>query len=169
MNDKWFLRLKSAGDGLDLDFSERLAVAVFLAITLTALFVKNDDFVTLHMTEHTGADTGTFDVGCAEGNLAVVLDEMHGVERDFVPFIGCQPVDEDLLTFLNFELLTGDGNDCEHIENQKFGEIERPSLKKAGKGTSSLPKNQVGFKFPSRKVICGICHPLAENEKAFRH
>jgi hypothetical protein len=29
-------------------------------------------------------------------------------------------VDEDLLTFLNFELLTGDGNDCEHVDNQKI-------------------------------------------------
>ena len=153
MNEKWFSKVASAGDGLDLDFGERLAVAVFLAIAFAALFVKNDDLVALHMAEHTGADTGTFDIGRAEGDIAVVLDEMHGVERDFVPFIGCQPVDEDLLTFLNFELLTGDGNDCEHIENQKFGETETPSLKKAGKGTSSLPKNQEG----SRSCFELIC------------
>jgi hypothetical protein len=44
---------------------------------------------------------------------------MYGIEGNRISFIGCQPVDEDLLTFLNFELLTGNGNDCEHVENQK--------------------------------------------------
>jgi hypothetical protein len=29
-------------------------------------------------------------------------------------------VDEDLLTFLNFELLTGDGNNCEHCCKSKI-------------------------------------------------
>jgi hypothetical protein len=67
---------------------------------------------------------------------------MHGVEGDFVAFSGCQPVDEDLLTFLNFELLTGNGNNCEHVENQKFGEKTCPFFKKAGKGTSSPLKKQ---------------------------
>jgi hypothetical protein len=130
-------------DRLDPDFGERLAVAVFLAVAFAALFVKYDDFVAFHVAKHAGANACALDVGCADSDIAVVLDEMHGVERDFVSFISCQPVDEDLLTFLNFELLTGNGNDCEHIENQKFGENKMPFSKKAGKGTSTRLKNQV--------------------------
>jgi hypothetical protein len=136
-------------DRVNLDFGERLAVAVFLAVTFAAFFVKHDDFVAFHMADYAGANACAFDVGRADGHFAVVLDEMHGVEGDFVTFIGCQPVDEDLLTFLNFELLTGDGNNCEHIENQKFGGNNSPFFKKAGKGTSTRLKNQAGFK---------ICH-----------
>jgi len=85
---------------------------------------------------------------------------MHGIEGDFVAFIGCQPVDEDLLTFLNFELLTGDGNNCEHIENQKFGGNNKPFFKKAGKGTSTRLKNQAGFE---------ICHFAIGRHCVIRH
>ena len=117
MNDKWFLRLKSAGDGLDLDFGERLAVAVFLAVAFAAFLVKNNHFVALNVAEHVGAYLCAFQVRGAERHFAVVVDKMHGIEGDGVAFLGCQPVDEDLLTFLNFKLLTGDGNDCEHVVN----------------------------------------------------
>lgn len=129
-----------AHDGFDLDFCERLAVAVFLAVAFAALLVKNDDLVTLDVAEHTGSDARAFDIGRANGYLAVVLDEMHGVEGDFVPFSSCQPVDEDLLTFLNFELLTGDGNNCEHIDNQKFGEYKHPFFAKGGQRYCEPPE-----------------------------
>ena len=135
----------SARDGLDFNLGKRLAVAVFLAVTLAALFVKHDDFIAFHVAQYAGAYAGAFDVGGADGHLTVVLDEMHGIEGDFIAFSSCQPVDEDLLTFLNFELLTGDGNNCEHIENQKFGEKELPFFKKAGKGTIRSGKKQVMF------------------------
>lgn len=140
------LKIKLKCDAVNADFGERLAVTVFLAVAFAAFLVKHDDFVAFHVTKHAGAHTRTFNIWCADGDIAVVLDKMHGVEGDFVTFIGCQPVDEDLLTFLNFELLTGDGNNCEHIENQKFGEKTSPFLKKAGKGTSTWLKKQAGFK-----------------------
>lgn len=112
----------SACDGFNFDLGKRLAVAVFLAIAFAAFFVKNDDLIAFYVVEHTGAHAGALDVGRADGHFAVVLDEMHGVEGDFVAFFGCQPVDEDLLTLLNFELLTGNGNNCEHAEYQNFCE-----------------------------------------------
>ena len=115
-----FLRLKSAGDGLDLDFGERLAVAVFLAVGFAALFVKYDDFVAFQVGQYAGTNGSAFDIGYTDGNLAVIVKKMDGIERDRISFIGCQPGDADLLTLLNFELLTCDGNDCEHVDNQKI-------------------------------------------------
>ena len=135
----------SARDGLDLYLGERLAVAVFLAIAFAAFLVKYDNLIAFYVAQYAGAYAGAFDVGRADGHFTVVLNEMHGVEGNLVPFIGCQPVDEDLLTFLNFELLTGNGNDCEHVENQKFGEKEHLSFKKAGKGTTQCRKIQKGI------------------------
>ena len=107
-------------DRLNLDFGKWLAVTVFLAVAFTAFFVKHDDLVTLYVAKHAGADRGAFDVGHTEGYFAVIVKKMHGIKRDRISFIGCQPVDEDLLTLLNFELLTGNGNDCEHVDNQKI-------------------------------------------------
>ncbi len=131
-----------ARDGLDFDFGKRLAVAVFLAVPFAALLVENDDFIAFHVAQNAGANACTLDIGRADGHFTVVLDEMHGVEGEFLAFLSCQPVDEDLLTFLNFELLTGDGNNCEHVDNQKFGENECPFSKKAGKGTTRSVKIQ---------------------------
>ena len=110
----------SSPNGVNLDFGERLAVAVFLAVALAALLVKNNHFVAFHVAEHAGVDAGSTDVGHPDGDTSVVLDEMYGIEGDRISFLCCQPVDEDLLTFLNFELLTGDGNNCEHTDNQKI-------------------------------------------------
>lgn len=107
-------------DRLDFNFRKRLAVTVFLAVTLAAFFVENDDFVTFNVAQNTGADGSAFNVGSADGHLAVIIEQVNGVEGNRISFIGCQPVDEDLLTFLNFELLTGNGNDCEHVDNQKI-------------------------------------------------
>ena len=97
-------------------------MAVFLAIALAAFLFENDHFITLYVAHHDGFDERATHIGYADGEIAVILDEMHGVEGDSVAFLSCQPVDEDLLTFLNFKLLTGDGNDCEHIDSQKIGE-----------------------------------------------
>lgn len=105
-------------DGFDFDLGERLAVAVFLAVPFAAVFVEDDDFIAFHMTQHAGFHGCALDVGHAESHFAVVVEQVYGVEGNRISFIGCQPVDEDLLTFLNFKLLTGDGNDCEHIDNQ---------------------------------------------------
>ena len=107
-------------DGFDFDLGERLAVAVFLAIALTAFLLENDHFVAFHVLEHAGVDAGALHVGSTDGYVGAVVDKMYGVEGNGVTHTGCQPVDEDRLTFLNFELLTGDGNDCEHVDNQKI-------------------------------------------------
>ena len=120
MNDFCRYRGVLRFDRLDFDFGERLAVTVFLAVALAALLVKHDDFVTFHVAQYAGADGSTFDVGGTDGHFAVIVEQVHGIEGDRISFIGCQPVDEDLLTFLNFELLTGDGNYCEHVDNQKI-------------------------------------------------
>ena len=101
-------------DRFDFDFGELLAVAVFLAVALAALLFENDHFVAFQVSDDAGANISTFDVGHADGYLAVVVNKMNGIETYSVAFVGCQPVDEDLLTFLNFKLLTGDGNNCEH-------------------------------------------------------
>lgn len=130
-------------DRLDFDFGERLAVTVFLAVAFAAFFVENDDFVTFHVTQNAGADRSTFDIRYTDGHFAVIVEQVHGVEGNRISFIGCQPVDEDLLTFLNFELLTGDGNDCEHVDNQKIKWNENLFLKKARKGRICCWKNQV--------------------------
>jgi hypothetical protein len=95
-------------------------VAIFFAVTFAAFFVKNNDFVTFHVVQDTGAYGSATDIGGADGYFTVIVEQVHGVEGDGISYVGCQPVDEDLLTFLNFELLTGDGNDCEHVDNQKI-------------------------------------------------
>jgi hypothetical protein len=105
-------------DGLDFDFGERLAVAVFLAIAFAAFLVENDHFITFYMAQNAGLDVGATDQRGTDGNFTLILDEVYGIEGNRISFIRCQPVDEDLLTFLNFELLTGDGNNCEHIDNE---------------------------------------------------
>lgn len=111
---------KLSGDGFDFNFGERLPVAVFLTVAFAAFFVKNDQFVAANVAEHVGLDAGAFHVGGADGYVTVTIDEVYGVEGERISFVGCQPVDEDLLTFLNFELLTGNGNDCEHVKDQIF-------------------------------------------------
>ena len=107
-------------DRLNFDFGERLAVTVFLAVAFAAFLVEDDNFITFHMAQHAGFNRGAFDIRNAEGHFAVIVEQMHGVEGNRFSFIGCQPVDEDLLTFLNFELLTGDGNNCEHCSKSKI-------------------------------------------------
>ena len=107
-------------DRFDFDFRKLLAVTVFLAVALTALLFEYDHFVALQMTEDAGAHLSTFNVGHAYGYVTVVIYKMNGVETHSVAFVGCQPVDEDLLTFLNFKLLTGDGNNCEHCSKSKI-------------------------------------------------
>jgi hypothetical protein len=82
-------------------------------------------------------------LGVPMDTLPSAINKMHGIEGDRISFLSCQPVDEDLLTFLNFELLTGDGNDCEHVENQIFLKNKKQvPFRKAGKGTSRCLKNQ---------------------------
>jgi hypothetical protein len=92
-----------------------LAVTVFLAIAFAAFLFENDYFVTFDVRKHAGFDAGARDVWRADPNLPIVFEQVNDIKRNCVAFIGCQPVDEDLLTFLNFELLTGDGNDSEHV------------------------------------------------------
>jgi len=103
-------------DRLDFDFGKRLTVTVFLAVAFTAFLVENDHFVAFYMAQNAGLDVGATDQWSTNGNFTLILDEVYGIEGNRISFIRCQPVDEDLLTFLNFELLTGDGNNCEHIE-----------------------------------------------------
>jgi hypothetical protein len=112
--------LKLALDRFDFDFGELLAVAVFLTVAFTAFLFENDHFITFQVADYTSANISTFDVGHANGYFTVVINKMNGIETHCVAFVGCQPVDEDLLTFLNFELLTGDGNNCEHCSKSKI-------------------------------------------------
>ena len=103
------------------------------------------------MAHHAGFDKRAAHEGSANGEVTVILDEMHGIEGDSVPFLSCQPVDEDLLTFLNFKLLTGDGNDCEHIDSQKIGEKNTPFSQRAGKGKAQVWKIQDSILFNGKK------------------
>ncbi len=130
---------------VDLDFGKLLAVAVFLAIALAAFLFENDHFITLYVAQYDALDERAAHVGDANGEITVILNEMHGVERDSIPFLSCQPVDEDLLTFLNFKLLTGDGNDCEHIDSQKIGEKNTPFRKGRAKVLRRLGKTKPLF------------------------
>lgn len=112
--------MKSGRDGVDLDFGERLAVAIFHAVAFTAFLFEDDNFVALQVCDNAGFYAGAADVRCADGNFISVGQEMNVAKCEGIALLRCQPVDEDLLTFLNFKLLTGDGNNCEHIENQKI-------------------------------------------------
>ena len=102
-------------DGVDRDFGERLPVAVLLPVALAALLVEYDHFVAFQVRKNAGAHFSAFNVGHADGYFTVIVNQMNSIETHRVAFVGCQPVDEDLLTFLNFKLLTGDGNDSEHV------------------------------------------------------
>jgi len=120
VNTWWFFRDQNplSADGVNFDFGKSLAVSVFLAVTFATFFLKNDHFVALNVAKNAGFDADAIDVGRADLYATAVVDQMYGVESDGITFVGCQPVDEDLLTLLNFELLTGDGNDCKHVENR---------------------------------------------------
>jgi hypothetical protein len=107
-------RAGSTRDIFNFYFGELLAVTVFLAVAFAAFLVKHDDFVTLYVADNAHLDTGSFDIWLADADVAIIINEVYGVEREGISFIRCQPVDEDLLTLLNFELLTGDGNYCKH-------------------------------------------------------
>jgi hypothetical protein len=133
-----------AFDGFDLDLGERLAVTVLHAIAFAAFLFEDDDFVTLDVAEDACFDACAAYMGCSDGYTTVVFDQVYIAERDGVPFLGCQPVDEDLLTFLNFKLLTGDGNNCEHVDNQKISELNFLFCQKARKGTVIVREN-TGF------------------------
>ena len=107
-------------DGADPDFGELLAVAVFHAIAFAAFLFENDHFIALDMAEHIGGNADAFQIGRTNLYILPVVKEVHVAERERISFVRCQPVDEDLLTFLNFKLLTGDGNNCKHVDNQKI-------------------------------------------------
>jgi hypothetical protein len=105
-------------DGINFNLCKGLTVAVFHAIAFTAFLFENDNFVPFDMAEDTGADAGSAYIGCSDGYFTIIFNKVHGVKGNLLAFLRCQPVDEDLLTFLNFVLLTGDGNNCEHVEYQ---------------------------------------------------
>ena len=111
---------QSDRDGIDFDLGERLAVAVFLAVAFAAFLVENDHFIAFYVAQNAGFHAGAAQNGRTQGNFTLILYEVYGIEGNRISFIRCQPVDEDLLTFLNFELLTGDGNNCEHIDNENL-------------------------------------------------
>lgn len=93
-------------------------MAVFLTEAFTAFLFENDKFVPFQVAQNFGAYRSTFNVGSTDGYIAVPINEMYGIEGNSITFIRCQPVDEDLMTFLNFKLLTGDGNNRKHVKNQ---------------------------------------------------
>ncbi len=103
-----------SGDTFDFNLGEGLAVTVFLAVALAALLVENDNFVALEVRHDAYFYARALDSWLTDTHLTIVVDEVYGVEGDVVAFSRCQPVDEDLLTLLNFKLLTGDGNNCKH-------------------------------------------------------
>jgi hypothetical protein len=147
-------RLNLPGDTFDFNFGERLAVTVFLTVAFAAFFVKDDDFVAFNVAEHAGCDLGAGQIGGADRYITTAINKMHGVEGDRISFLSCQPVDEDLLTFLNFKLLTGDGNDCEHVENQIFLKIKNKCLSKGGQRYVEMPEK------PSLNLCVNTQEPL---------
>jgi hypothetical protein len=117
-------------DGPDPDFGELLAVAVFHAIAFAAFLFENDHFIALDVAEHIHGNAGTFQVWRTDLYNPVVVDQVYVAEGDRISYIRCQPVDEDLLTFLDFKLLTGDGNNCKHVDNQKISENKNSPFSK---------------------------------------
>ena len=106
---------KSGRNRVDFYLRELLAMAVFDFVALATFFLEHDELVALNVFLNGGTHRCAADDGYTERNPSVGVNQMNFREAHRVALIGCQPVDEDQLTFLNFELLTGDGNDCEHV------------------------------------------------------
>lgn len=106
----------SDGDAVDFDFGEALAVAVLFTVAFAALLFKDDHFVAFNMIQHSCADFGVVQHRLAHGNGPVIFEQENLVESEVVARIGFKLVDEELLPFLDFELLTSYRYDCEHDE-----------------------------------------------------
>lgn len=88
----------------------------FEAIAFAAFFLEDDDLVAFDMVCNDGSVyPGAVQYRRAYAYLAVPFYQEHLVEAETVAFGGFKLVDEDLLTFLNFELLTSYVYDCEHL------------------------------------------------------
>jgi len=106
----------SGHDGINLDFGKMLAMPLLEAIALAAFLFEDDDLVAFDVVcNDGGVYPGAVQYRRAYAYLAVSFHQEHLVEAETVTFGGFKLVDEDLLTFLDFELLTSYGYDCEHL------------------------------------------------------
>ncbi len=91
-------------------------MAIFLSVPFTSFLFENDDFLTFLVIKYGSFNTGR-KIGFAYADLAVIFNQMYVFKGETIPFICRQLVDEDLLTFLDFKLLTSYGDYCKHVVN----------------------------------------------------
>jgi hypothetical protein len=90
-------------------------MAVFHPIAFTAFLFENHDFIAFLATQYRGLYHSALQVGLAHVDLTVPVRQMNFREGDLISFSCLQLVDEELLPFLNFELLTSNSDNGEHM------------------------------------------------------
>ena len=105
-----------SNDFLDGNLGEALAMAVFAAIALAALFLENNHFLAFDEGGLNFADNfGAFNSGGADFNVTVGVEQENTVKFDGVAFLDiAKVVNVQELTGLGLELLSLDFNNCVH-------------------------------------------------------
>jgi hypothetical protein len=101
-------------DGIDFDLGKTLAVTFFDAVPLAAFLLENNDFVAFQVLDYRGIHL-CFHKGLAHGNGAVAIQQVNVRKLYGIPRLSIELVDEELLPFLDFELLTSDGYNGVHF------------------------------------------------------
>ena len=101
-------------NALDQDFSEVLAVAVLLLISLSSLLFENDHFVAFHVAKDFTNHFNTAHERSAQRNGSVIISKKNIGELNGVTIIAGKLVSVDELAALYFGLLTCDFYNCVH-------------------------------------------------------
>ncbi len=112
----WLMMIRSglALNGCDLNFGELLTMAVRFLISLAALLLKYDHFVSFDVIQYFGRDFCSAHNRGANTDFATVVYQQHLVERQVGVYVGFQTMHENLLVLLHFELLPCDFYNCVH-------------------------------------------------------
>ena len=90
-------------------------MAVHFLITFAADFLENKNFLAFEVFQHGSLNSSTLDIGFANGYIAIIVFEHHGVERNLATFLVLEAVYEDLLILGYLELLACDFYYCVHF------------------------------------------------------
>ena len=95
---------------------ELMAIAVQFAVSLAAFLVEYEHFLAFYERRNDLAhDFRTFDGGSAHFHFAVVVYQQHFLKFNSLAALGTiDVVDEKLLAFFHFKLLTVNFYDCKH-------------------------------------------------------
>ena len=110
-------RLCLSNDFLNQYLCEQLAMAVFAAIALAALFLEDDDMFTLeHGGQYLAYYLCTVNCGCAYFYVTVGINEQHVAEFYCIALLGVAEVlNIQILACFGLELLSFDFYNCVHF------------------------------------------------------